>query len=116
MIEPARVLCRVQDIPEAGAKGFPGPPGSFTGLFAVRQAGAVFVYVNVCPHIGTSLDLVPDRFLSQDGTRIICSTHGAAFRIEDGVCTAGPCVGYGLEAVPCEIRDGLVLVAASAGR
>jgi len=116
LIDTARPLCRVEDIPDGGARGFPGPPGSFTGLFAVRRGERVLVYVNVCPHIGTSLNLLPDRFLSADGTRIVCSTHGATFRIEDGHCTAGPCVGDRLEPVPCEIRDGAVLVAADAGK
>ena len=114
--EPMRLLCRVQDIPEGGAKGFPGPPGSFTGLLAVRQQGRVFIYVNACPHLGTSLDLLPDRFLSRDGTQLICATHGALFRIEDGFCTDGPCAGDRLEPVPCEVRDGAVRVAAEAGR
>ncbi len=116
MIDTARLLCRVEDIPDGGARGFPGPPGSFTGLFAIRRGERVFVYVNVCPHIGTSLNLLPDRFLSADGTRIVCSTHGAAFRIEDGFCTAGPCAGDRLEVVPCEIRDGAVRVAVDAGK
>jgi len=116
LIDTARLLCRVEDIPDGGARGFPGPPGSFTGLFAIRRGERVFVYVNVCPHIGTSLNLLPDRFLSADGTRIVCSTHGAAFRIEDGFCTAGPCAGDRLEVVPCEIRDGAVRVAVDAGK
>ncbi len=105
-----RVLCRLQDIPDHGSKGFTGPPGGSAGLFAVRSGGTVVVYVNVCPHIGTSLDLVPDRFLSADGARIVCATHGAEFRVEDGICVAGPCAGDRLEAVPCELRDDAVLI------
>ena len=75
----------------------------------------MFIYANACPHIGTSLNLLPDRFLSADGTRLVCATHGAMFRIEDGFCTDGPCAGDRLEAVACEIKDGLVLVDAGAG-
>ncbi len=115
MIGKPRVLCPLETIPDGGAKGFAGPPGSFTGLLAVRWGQRVFVYVNACPHIGTSLNLLPDRFLSADATRIVCATHGAAFRIDDGLYTRGPCVGDHLEAVPCEIRDGLVLIAIDAG-
>ena len=116
MIGKPRVLCPLEAIADGGAKGLAGPPGSFTGLLAVRRGGQAFVYVNACPHIGTSLNLLPDRFLSADGTRIVCATHGAAFRIEDGFCTEGPCAGDSLDAVPCEIEDGLVLVDADAGR
>jgi nitrite reductase/ring-hydroxylating ferredoxin subunit len=110
-----RTLCRLDDIPDGGARGFPPGPGGFTGLFAVRQGARVFVYVNSCPHIGTPLDWAPDRFLSVDGTHIVCATHGAAFRIEDGVCVGGPCLGDGLETVMIRIRDGTILVPSDAG-
>ena len=100
--EGQRALCRIDEIPDGGSKGFP-PPGGFTGLFAVRQGDAVYVYVNSCPHIGTPLDWMPDRFLSADGSLIICATHGAEFRIADGECLRGPCFGDRLERVV--VRD-----------
>jgi nitrite reductase/ring-hydroxylating ferredoxin subunit len=103
-----RVLCRVGDLPDGGARGFPGPPGSFTGLVAIRRGERVYVYENICPHIGTSLNLLPDRFLSTDGARVICVTHGAEFRIEDGFCVTGPCRGERLTAVPAHVEDGEV--------
>ena len=110
-----RALCRLDELPDGGARGFPAPPGGYIGLFAVRRGGQVFVYVNCCPHIGTALDWAPDRFLSPDGSVIVCSTHGAQFGIADGVCLRGPCVGAALESVPVRIEDGVVLVPASAG-
>ncbi|HEY0420298.1 MAG TPA: Rieske 2Fe-2S domain-containing protein [Acetobacteraceae bacterium] len=110
-----RVLCHVEDIPDGGARGFAPSPGGFTGLFAVRQGSRVVVYVNSCPHIGVPLDWAPDRFLSTDGSRIICSMHGAEFAIADGLCTAGPCLGERLEPVMIEINDGAVLVPEDAG-
>lgn len=110
-----RALCRLDEIPDGGARGFPAAPGGFTGLFAVRQGGQAFVYVNCCPHVGTALDWARDRFLSNDRSRIVCATHGAQFGIADGVCTAGPCVGARLESVPVRIVDGVLLVPANAG-
>ena len=110
-----RRLCAIGDIPDRGSKGFPPAPGSFVGLFAVREGAAIRVYVNACPHIGIALDWVPDRFLSDDGTLIVCPTHGAEFRVEDGYCIRGPCQGDTLEAVAFEIEDGAVLVAEDAG-
>ncbi len=101
-----RVLCRLEDIPDGGAKGFPGPPGSLAGLFAVRRGARVFVYENVCPHIGTSLNLQPDKFLGTDGTLVICVTHGATFRVEDGVCVSGPCQGDRLTGVAARVDEG----------
>ena len=90
-------------------------PGGFTGLFAVRQGAAVHVYVNACPHIGTPLDWTPGRFLSVDGSRIVCATHGAEFRITDGECLRGPCYGDRLEPVMIQINDGAIFVPVEAG-
>ncbi len=110
-----RRLCRLEDIPDGGAKGFGAAPGGFTGLFAVRRGRDVFVYVNACPHLGVPLDWTPDRFLSADASRIVCATHGAEFRIADGLCLRGPCLGAWLEAVMIEVKDGVVLVPDDAG-
>ncbi len=110
-----RVLCRLDDIPDGESRGFDAAPGGFTGLFAVRRGDEVRVYVNSCPHIGVPLDWAPHRFLTRDGRRIICAVHGAEFRIEDGECIHGPCLGDRLEAVMIEVKDGLVLVPADAG-
>lgn len=110
-----RSLGQLADIPDGTAKGFPPPPGGLTGLFAVRAGAEAHVYVNSCPHIGTPLEWVRDRFLSADGSRIVCATHGAEFRITDGECLRGPCFGERLEAVAVEIRDGIVYVPEDAG-
>jgi nitrite reductase/ring-hydroxylating ferredoxin subunit len=109
-MEP-RVLCRIEDIPVDGAKGFPGPDGAFTGLVAVRQGEGIYVYENACPHIGTPLDWTPDRFLSRDGRMLICATHGALFEIPTGMCVSGPCRGDSLTPVNFSVRDGCILVA-----
>ena len=111
-----RVLCRLADIPDPGAKGFPSAPGGFYGLFAVRKAGEVRVYVNSCPHIGVPLEPLPDRFLDTRKTLIVCSAHGARFRIEDGHCVTGPCLGQSLEIVPHQVVDGMLVVARDAGK
>jgi nitrite reductase/ring-hydroxylating ferredoxin subunit len=110
-----RLLCQLADIPDGGCRGFPPAPGGFVGLFAVRQGDSVLIYVNACPHLGVSLDWAQDRFLSADGSRIVCATHGAEFAIPDGVCLRGPCFGDRLEQVPVELKDGAVLVPEDAG-
>ena len=110
-----RALCRLDEIPDGGSRGFGAPPGGFTGLLAVRRGGTAHVYVNACPHLGVALDWSPDRFLTEDGAFVVCSTHGALFRIEDGCCVSGPCVGDALEAVPVTIKDGVLLVPDDAG-
>jgi nitrite reductase/ring-hydroxylating ferredoxin subunit len=111
-----RALCRLDAIPEGGARGFAASAGGFVGLFAVRRDGRVRVYVNSCPHLGLPLEMVLDRFLDRKGERIVCAAHGARFRIEDGYCVSGPCLGEFLEAVPCVVEaDGMITVAADAG-
>ncbi|MGG5809845.1 Rieske (2Fe-2S) protein [Falsiroseomonas sp. CW058] len=111
-----RVLCRVEDIADGDSRGFPPAPGGFTGLFAVRRGAQVFVYVNSCPHVGLPLDPAPHRFLDAKRAHIVCSAHGARFRIEDGECFSGPCYGESLESVAARVDpEGRVIVPADAG-
>ena len=53
----------------------------------------------LCPHVGSPLDWAPDRFIAFDGFHLLCGTHGALFRPEDGYCVSGPCAGASLERV-----------------
>ena len=111
-----RPLCRLNDIPANGEKGFPAPPGRFIGLFAVRHGDDVHVYVNASPHLGLSLDWAQDRVLSTDRSRIVCANHGASFDIATGLCTDGPCLGERLERVMIRVEDGVLHVPEDAGR
>lgn len=106
-----RRLCRLGEIPEGGAKGFAAFNSGSARLFAVRSGSGIFVYRNTCPHAGTPLDIMQDRFLSADGRRIVCATHGAEFTIATGECVAGLCFGETLEAVDAIIEEGAVLIA-----
>jgi len=104
-----RLLCRLDEIAEPGGRGFRIGAGSETrAIFVVRHAGWVAAYENSCPHLGSPLDWVPDRFLDLDKRFILCATHGALFRIEDGHCLAGPCAGKNLKPVPIRIEAGSV--------
>jgi nitrite reductase/ring-hydroxylating ferredoxin subunit len=105
--EAGHTLCCLEDIPVDGDKGFTLGTRS---LFVVRTADGVFGYENVCPHQGTPLDWMPDRFLTLDKTLIQCATHGAQFQIEDGHCVAGPCVGADLQKVPLTLVDGVLSI------
>ncbi len=106
----SEALCRLADIPAEGAVALEG------GLFAVRVGAAVAVYVNACPHLGVPLDWLPGRFLDADGQHIVCAMHGAVFRRGDGLCLRGPCRGERLTAVPCSVRDGVVVTDQKQGR
>ena len=110
-----RALCAVTEIDDGGTLAFPAAAGGFLGLFALRQGDRVQVFINSCPHIGVALDWLPNRFLSTDGTHIICAMHGARFRLSDGLCVEGPCLGDQLEAVMIHIKDGTLYVAEDSG-
>jgi nitrite reductase/ring-hydroxylating ferredoxin subunit len=101
------VLCALDDIADPGGKGF-----RLTGhppFFVIRTGDEIRGYLNTCPHQGTPLDWKPDTFLTYDRSLIQCSTHGARFRIEDGQCVAGPCLGKSLS--PFAVRlSGTVVV------
>ena len=106
------VICTVQELADGASRGFTfeGSEGPIEGLL-VRRGPAIYAYVNRCPHMGTPLDWMPGRFLSADGSHIVCATHGAQFRIEDGYCFGGPCTGASLRAVAVGVRNGAVILA-----
>jgi nitrite reductase/ring-hydroxylating ferredoxin subunit len=115
MTGPVR-LCAIEDIPEPGARGFVlGSGTDRRDVLVVRADGAVRAYENACPHQGTPLETFPDRFLTPEGDLIVCSTHGARFRVDDGICVSGPCKGEPLPPVSIRIEGGdIVLVDKSA--
>ena len=105
-------LCALDEIKDPGAKGFRFREGDYLFLgFVVRRKGAVRGYIDRCPHAGTPLAMLEDRFLTREGDQILCSTHGALFRPSDGVCLAGPCAGLSLAPWPVVVEDGVVLTA-----
>ncbi|MDE2450090.1 MAG: Rieske 2Fe-2S domain-containing protein [Gammaproteobacteria bacterium] len=110
-----RVVCRLSDLEEHGARGFTLGAGDWPLRgFVVRCGNEVRGYINRCPHAGHPLDLRPHRFLTPDRALILCSSHGALFEKDGGLCLAGPCAGERLRAVPLEVIGDVVLIAAKA--
>ena len=104
-------ICDINDIEDDGSVGFVvDTKDGRCGLMLIRKNGKVYSYLNSCPHIGTPLELQPNRFLDRSGQHILCSTHGALFQVEDGLCIAGPCVDDKLTPVAVDIRDDGVYV------
>tara|TARA_B100000530_G_scaffold305795_1_gene229467 strand:- start:1 stop:387 length:387 start_codon:yes stop_codon:yes gene_type:complete len=102
------VLCALLDIENPGSKGF--RVGRREKLFVVRKDDAVFAYMNLCPHQGTTLDWKPDAFLTIEKDFILCATHGAFFEIENGLCVAGPCLGRSLAPIDIRVEDGKIFL------
>lgn len=113
-IDVERVVCRLTELDARGARAFTIGGGDWPLKgFVVRVGATVRGYVNRCPHAGHPLNLLPERFLSPDGTLILCSSHGALFEKGTGYCVAGPCAGCSLTPVAVEVRCGFVLLAES---
>lgn len=104
MVSPV-YLCESDDLAEGCAKGLEIGEQK---LFLVRKYGQVFGYLNACPHLGIPLEWQADQFLDEEAELIHCSTHGALFTIEDGLCVAGPCVNRSLETIAINEAQGQI--------
>ena len=107
------VLCRLGELQDPGSRGVTVEQGGrLHEVFVVRRGKRVFCYLNSCPHTGSPLDWMPDQFLSLDKRHVQCATHAALFRIEDGLCIAGPCSGDALVPVPVVVEGDRVMLPA----
>jgi len=101
-------LCTLGSIPDGSARGF--ELDADTPVLVVRQGDRAWAYINRCPHVGVQLNWTPDQFMSLDNAHLQCSMHGAQFRIKDGFCIYGPCIGRSLEALPLSIDNDQISV------
>lgn len=112
-LDTTRVLCSLADLEATGSHGFAVGEGDWPLRgFVVRTPTGIAAYVNYCPHAGHPLNLRPNRFLTPDGSLILCSSHGALFTRDAGLCIAGPCQGQKLTPVAVEEFAGYVLLGA----
>ena len=116
-LNPARppastVLCRLDEIADPGSRAFHFRAGDqlFLG-FVVRRGETLVGYVDSCPHTGQPLGGPTGRHVTRENDLILCTGHGALFRIDDGVCTSGPCEGQRLEGWEVTVVGGQVVVA-----
>ena len=82
--------------------GLPAP--GFVG----RWQGQVFAYLNECQHIPIELDFNEGDFWDLSRQYLICATHGAYYRPDDGLCLGGPCRGRRLTQLGVCEEDGVV--------
>jgi len=109
MTERRVFLCALEELPDGASRGFTvDTAAGVQDIFVVHKNRQVVAYHNSCPHTGGPLDWVPDQFLSLDRSEIQCATHDARFRIDDGVCIAGPCAGKRLSPVRAVVVKGAV--------
>ena len=111
-LDVERVVCRLSDLDESGARSFTIGTGDWPLRgFVVRVGTEVRGYVNHCPHAGHPLNLRPHKFLTPDGALILCSSHGAVFEKQTGYCVIGPCAGQSLRPVPLTVEAGFIMLA-----
>ena len=88
----------------------PSAKGTPREALVLRDHGGVMrAYLNRCEHLPIPLDSGCGEYLDQTGRMLLCATHGALYRLEDGFCTEGPCSGRSLLALPIHVGpDGAV--------
>lgn len=107
-----RRLCAEAEIKEGQGRGFVfGSDLERQAVFVIRWHGTLHAYRNTCPHAGTPLDWPENRFFDLSGTYLMCGTHGAIFRPDDGLCIEGPCIGRALEPLALRVEDNAIAVA-----
>ena len=105
------LLVALQDLKDPDSRGYTLATGQGPlEVFVVRKGYKVYGYMNHCPHTGVNLDWTPDQFLDLTCGFIQCATHGALFRIEDGMCLRGPCAGERLRSIELLIECGEVFL------
>ena len=107
IVRPGEAMCRLDDLADPAAKAFTlkFDDGEEVEIFVVRRGAAAFAYLNECPHQAFALADQDDGFLNLDGSRIVCSVHGATFGVEKGQAMSGPALPDG-----CLMRVPIVLV------
>lgn len=98
---------------------FGSPPVVPLEALVVRDlTGAPRAYLNRCRHLpiplsftrrtGLALYEASHEFLTLDNQALECKTHGARYRLDDGMCFEGPCTGRELLALELVVEgDGL---------
>ncbi len=96
-------ICMMEEVPERQARAFDTEDGDT--IFITQRDGSFYAYQNVCPHLQVELEFLENQFLDQDQEFIQCSTHGALFEVETGLCISGPCQGDTLEKVNIKVHS-----------
>jgi nitrite reductase/ring-hydroxylating ferredoxin subunit len=102
---PGAVLAAVDALADPGAALVEAGDVS---IILTRRGDHIAAFRNRCPHAGYPMERPDGRMVVQEGRFLVCTAHGASFRLEDGACAGGPCNGAGLERVAIEVRNGAI--------
>ena len=73
--------------------------------FVVRYGGKPYAYLNRCAHVPIELDWAEGEFFESSGLYLMCSTHGAIYVPDSGLCAGGPCRGGRLRPIAVVEHD-----------
>jgi nitrite reductase/ring-hydroxylating ferredoxin subunit len=97
---------RLSELGQGGARVAalaPDEHGKPREVVVVRdEQGVPRAYRNLCRHLPVPLDAGSRTFLKNN--QLECATHGARYRLHDGLCVAGPCRGTSLYALELEFE------------
>lgn len=107
MTTQPHILCPATTLKDGEARSFiVDVSGQRHDILVLRHNGSIHAYVNECPHQQTPLETFPGKFFDAEGKILVCSTHGARFVPDSGLCVSGPCEGKALKPVSLMERDG----------
>jgi len=77
----------------------------------LRTKDGVKAFKNECRHLPMRLDdREPTDIWDQHKRYLVCNSHGARYRPEDGLCVSGPCEGSHLKELPVEVNNNEVFL------
>ncbi len=99
-------LAKAEDISAAKAT-IAKVPGRDTSVILIRDkdADTIKAYVNNCPHQQVPLNEAYKVDVNPFAKTLKCSVHDAWFKVEDGECVDGPCLGDHLQPFPIRIDE-----------
>lgn len=105
-------IAGVVDIPAEGLRfSYREGPFDEEGILLALRGGEVRAYKNQCRHLPMPLDdRDPGQLWDSDRRYLLCTSHGARYQPEDGLCVDGPCKGSHLKPLPIEVRDGEIFL------
>ena len=106
---------RIASVDEIGSEGlrFTYEDGPFEeeGILLKLRDGRLRAYKNECRHLPMKLDdREPRDFWDPSRTHLVCNSHGARYRPEDGLCVGGPCEGSHLRPLPIAVESDVVFL------
>ena len=106
-------LCGAQEVAEGQGKEIVFGEGKDAfRIVVLRLKQGWFAFHNCCPHFSLPLNYEPDRFHIFDEDLLMCAHHTAIYRVADGECIDGPCLGSHLTPIDLEHRADAIFIGA----